>query len=198
MIDAAARRYPPRMRRLASLVSTATAVALLASSVLSGCATYRQDLDRAQQHYNENQYEKALALFRVLEADIDSLSDGEQAQYAYLRGMTDYRLAGLALAAQVPGGVADPRRGFRDNARHWLAVAAAIEKNTPGGLTADERKRLDDALSDLNKDVYGGIEGVDEKTEGGKDEKKSDGEKKADDEKKTDGEKKTEAAGDKK
>lgn len=150
-----------------SLVSTVSALALL-GSVLLGCATYRQDLDRAQKHYEENQYEKALALFRVLEPDIDSLSDAEQAKYAYLRGMTDYRLAGLALASQVPGGVADPRRGFRDNARHWLAVASAVEKNTPGGLTGDEKTRLTDALTDLNKDVYGGIESVDDKVEGDK------------------------------
>ncbi len=175
------------MRRFASLVSIATAVALSCSVLASaGCATYRQDLDRAQKHYNENQYEKALAIFRVLEADIDSLSDGEQAQYAYLRGMTDYRLAAVALAAQVPGGVADPRRGFRDNARHWLAYAAAIEKNTPGGITGEERKRLEDALTDLNKDVYGGIEGTDEKSDGEKNAKKDDAEKKADGEKKTD------------
>ncbi|MDI3282893.1 hypothetical protein [Polyangium sp. 15x6] len=155
------------MPRLASLVSTASALALL-GSVLLGCATYRQDLERAQKHYEENQYEKALALFRVLEPDIDSLSDAEQAKYAYLRGMTDYRLAGLSLAANVPGGVADPKRGYRDNARHWLAVAAATEKNTPGGLTADEKKRLEDALSDLNKDVYGGVESVEDKAEGTK------------------------------
>lgn len=155
------------MPRLASLVSTASALALL-GSVLFGCATYRQDLERAQKHYEENQYEKALALFRVLEPDIDSLSDAEQAKYAYLRGMTDYRLAGLSLAANVPGGVADPKRGYRDNARHWLAVAAAIEKNTPGGLTGDEKKRLEDALTDLNKDVYGGIESVEDKVDDSK------------------------------
>src|SRR5262245_10007871 len=112
------------MRLTLSLVSKVTA-AFLAGGLLFGCATYKQDLERAKQHYNENQYEKALALFRVLESDIDSLSDGDQAQYAYTRGMTDYRLAGLALAVNVPGGVADPKKGFRDNSRHWLAYAAA-------------------------------------------------------------------------
>ena len=62
----------------------------------------------------------------------------------------------------------------------WLAVAAAIEKNTPGGLTAEEKKRLEDALADLNKDVYGGIESVDdgEKKDGDKKDEKSDGDKK--------------------
>jgi hypothetical protein len=47
---------------------------------------------------------------------------------------------------------------FRLNARHWLGVAASIEKDTPGGLTDDEKKRLADALADLNNDVYGGAE----------------------------------------
>jgi hypothetical protein len=161
------------MRRVATLVSI---LAFAASAF--GCATYRQDLDRARKHYDQNQYEKALALFRVLEPDMDSLSDPEQAQYAYLRGMTDYRLASQQVAANVSGGVVDPRRSFRDNARHWLAVAAATEKNTPGGLTPDERKRLTDALDDLNKDVYGGVEATDDKPEG---DKKAEGGEKKDD-----------------
>jgi hypothetical protein len=122
----------------------------------SGCATYAQDLDRAHRHYDANQFEAALALFRVLEHDMDSFSDAEQAKYAYLRGMTDYRLS--SLAPQGSGGVADPRKGYRDNARHWLGVAAAIEKQTPGGLTEEWKGRLAEAMADLNKDVYGGAE----------------------------------------
>jgi hypothetical protein len=118
-----------------------------------GCATYRADLDRARAHYEKNEYEPALALFRVLENDMDSFSAAEQTQYAYSRGMTDYRLAALA---NQGNGVADPKGSFRANSRHWLAVARAVEKETPGGLTGDEKQRLDDALVDLNKDVYGG------------------------------------------
>jgi hypothetical protein len=170
------------MRRLASLTSIASKVAVIGSFLcagffsvsLQGCATYHDDLVRARAHYDGNQFEKALALFRVLEADTDSLSTGEQAQYAYLRGMTDYRLAGSSLAANVTGGAADPKKGYRTNARHWLAVAAAIEKLTPGGLTVDEKARLQEALTDLNKDVYGGADALDEPK---KDEKKpADGE----------------------
>lgn len=164
------------MRRLASLVSIASKVAVIGSFLsagffsMSGCATYHDDLVRARAHYDGNQFEKALAIFRVLEADTDSLSTGEQAQYAYLRGMTDYRLAGSSLAANVTGGAADPKKGYRTNARHWLAVAAAIEKLTPGGLTVDEKARLQEALTDLNKDVYGGADSLDEPK---KDEKKA-------------------------
>src|SRR3712207_3611789 len=89
------------MRRLAYLVTT---ISLCAVGAVT-CATYKQDLERSRGHYEgtsvdqarkdyeENQYEKALALLRVLEHDVDSLPPGEQAQYAYLRGMTGYRLS---------------------------------------------------------------------------------------------------------
>ena len=153
------------MRRLASLVSIASRVALAGSVIFVstfGCATYHDDLVRARAHYDNNQHEKALAIFRVLEDDVDSLSPGEQAQYAYLRGMTDFRLAGSSLASNVSGGAADPKKGYRTNARHWLAIAAAIEKETPGGLKPEEKTRLEESLNDLNKDVYGGAEGIDD------------------------------------
>ena len=136
-----------------SLLVPVLLFAFAGSIAAVGCATYRQDLERARAHYDHNEYEAALALFRVLEPDVDSFSTGEHAQYAYSRGMTDYRLASLA----NPGtAVADPKASFRSNARYWLGIARAIEKETPGGLTQDEKQRLDDALVDLNKDVYGG------------------------------------------
>jgi len=125
----------------------------------AGCATYSRDLERAEAHYKANEFEPALALFRVLEPDMDSYSAAEKARYAYYRGMTDYRLASLA----NPGsGVADPKKGFRDNARHWLAIAAAVEKQTPGGLMPDQKQLLNSALTDLNQDVYGGAEALPE------------------------------------
>lgn len=141
--------YAPRMRRLAATLVLASLFAL------GGCATYKQDLERAEKHYSENQFEPALALFRVLEEDLDSLSPGDQARYAYLRGMTDFRLAALAVSGS---GAADPKKSFRSNSRHWLAIAAATEKATPGGLTADEKTRLDTTLEELNREVYGGAE----------------------------------------
>lgn len=148
------------MRRLAFLLSPALVLGLgLAWSFsATSCATYRQDLERARAHYDKNEFEPALALFRVLEPDVDSFSPAEHAQYAYSRGMTDYRLAGLA----NPGGsgMIDPRKGFRDNARHWLAVAQAIEKKSSGGLNNDEKARLEETLRELNRDVYGGGDAI--------------------------------------
>ena len=138
---------------LGTALAAAFALALPLAS--AGCATYRQDLERAKTHYEANEYEKALALFRVLEPDMDSLTEVEKTQFAYFRGMTDYRLAGLA----NPGaGVSNPKQDFRSNARHWLAVASAIEKQSQGGLSDDEKQRLADAMNDLNKDVYGGAD----------------------------------------
>src|SRR5262245_2501210 len=153
------------MRRLLTIVPFAGLCAVLAVGQLAGgCATYQQDLERAERHYDENQFEKALALFRVLEPDIDSFEPPEQAKYAYYRGMTDYRLS--SMAAQGTN-VADPRRGYRDNSRHWLAVAIAIDKKVPGGLTDEQKQRANEALNDLNRDYYGGAETGGESTDGG-------------------------------
>jgi hypothetical protein len=115
-------------------------LAFLCAVCVGACATYQEDLNRAQRLYHENEYERALAIFRVLEEDTDSLSRNDQARYCYLRGMTDYRL------------------GFRPDARHWLALAKATEQEHPGGLSPDWKQRLDEALTDLNRDVFGGAE----------------------------------------
>jgi hypothetical protein len=104
------------------------------------CSTYREDLNRGQRLYEENQYDHALAIWRVLEEDVDSLDRKDQARYAYLRGMTDYRL------------------GYRPYARYWLGVARSIEKEHPGGLNQEWKDRMNKSLDDLNNDVYGGAE----------------------------------------
>jgi len=126
---------PSMISRAGQRVQAALVAALVL--VVVACSTYRAHLNRGQRYYDENDYEKALALWRALEPDMDSLSDQERSRYCYLRGMTDYRL------------------GYRPHARHWLAVAKAIEKKYPGGLEADWHHRADEALEDLNKDVYG-------------------------------------------
>jgi hypothetical protein len=112
------------------------AVGLLAL-LLAACVTYREDLNRGQRLYDESQYERALAIFRVLEADQDSLAPPDRARYFYLRGMTDYRL------------------GFRRDARHWLALAKASEHEHPGGLAPEWRDRIEKYLGELNREVYG-------------------------------------------
>src|SRR6188768_1721484 len=94
----------------------------------TACVTYREDLNRGQRMYEENRYEHALALWRGLERDADSLSETDQARYAYFRGMTDYRL------------------GFRAEARHWLAIAKATDQAHAGGLRAEWQERMEQSL----------------------------------------------------
>ncbi len=119
--------------------TTIALVACVTALTIPACATYLDDLNRAEAHYKANEHERALALFRVLEPDIDSLSRSDQARYAYLRGMNDYRLGAA----------------FRADARHWLAFAKAVEREQPGSLSAEWKPRLEEALRDLNQDVYG-------------------------------------------
>jgi hypothetical protein len=111
--------------------------------LVSGCATYRDDLNRGQHMYLDTHYDQALALWRVLESDLDSLTPAEQSRYLYLRGMTDYRL------------------NLRADARHWLAVAKASELAHPGGLDAAANAQIDAILSELNQEVYASLPGPD-------------------------------------
>jgi len=124
------------------MVRTGLAALLLLAAV--GCATYRDDLDRARLHYEANEYDKALVLLEVLERDIDSLSEAERAQYAYFRGMSHFRL--------------EQKR----DARHWLGNAAARELTAQGSLTTDAKSRADDTLTKLNAPYFGESSGGEE------------------------------------
>lgn len=110
---------------------------LLALSVLllPSCATYRDDFARGQKYYEVSQFDNALAMWRLLEHDWDSLDAPEQARYAYFRGMTDYRL------------------GFRADARHWLALSKVMA-DKPGVLDAQASAQLEQVLTELNTAQY--------------------------------------------
>jgi hypothetical protein len=127
-----------------------SALAILAVCVIAGapaCATYHDDLLRAREAFDQSSYERALGLFRAIENDTAMLTSQERAQYAYLRGMTDYRL------------------GYRADARHWLLVCKMIDDGRPGTLSQDWRTRLDETLTELNEQVYaaGGTQGLENK-----------------------------------
>jgi hypothetical protein len=125
------------MLRLAQRVAFAWLLGVGAPLALSSCVTYSESLNRGQRHFQANEYEQALAIWRVLESDIDSLSPGDRARYAYFRGMTDYRMS------------------LRDDARHWLAMARAYDQAAPGGIEDAWRERMKEALKDLESDVRG-------------------------------------------
>ena len=121
------------------------AVALLLASSLApvACATYSDDLVRAQRAYEGSEDERALAIFRILEGDTSRLTESERAHYAYLRGMTDFRL------------------GYKSEARHWLSLAAAMEQKTPGSLPPEWSKKMADSIKELNEEVFtAGIEAL--------------------------------------
>lgn len=113
--------------------------ALLSSGLLllSACSNYSHQLQRGQGYYERNQYELALAVWRNLEADQDSLSEVEMVRYCYLRGMTDFRL------------------GYRDHARYWLGLSTAGQANAQQALAEDERERMARTLAELNREVFG-------------------------------------------
>jgi hypothetical protein len=124
-----------------SLLAASLGIAALVP-LAAGCSTYQDDLARSQRAFEHADYERALAIFRVLEDDAPKhFTVQEQAQYAYLRGMTDYRV------------------GYKVDARHWLALAHAIDASRKGVLPNDWRARLKDTLGELNEQVYAqGIE----------------------------------------
>jgi hypothetical protein len=115
-----------------------TALLALAILPLTACATYSDELSRGQTAFEQNQHERALAVFRALENDESHLSPEEQTRYAYLRGMTDYRI------------------GYKADARHWLIVAKAREGQTPNSLPADWKTTMNDRIKELNEEVFGG------------------------------------------
>ncbi len=111
---------------------------VIVAFALGGCATYHDELQRGQSDYEKNEHEKALAVFRALEPDQSHFDVTDEAHYAYLRGMTDYRI------------------GYRADARHWLAIAKAIEDANKESLPTEWASRLKTTLAELNDEVYGG------------------------------------------
>lgn len=112
-------------------------VALLA---LAACSGVSGSLIRGQRAFEQGEHDRALAILRDLEPDLGRLSRVERTRYAYLRGMTDYRL------------------GDKTDARHWLALAQALEKDAPGGLQTEWAARMNESLGELNEDVYAAVE----------------------------------------
>ena len=125
------------MLRLVARMVVAGSLGVAAPLALASCVTYSEALNRGQRHFQANEYEQALAIWRSLERDIDSLPPGDRARYAYFRGMTDYRMS------------------LREDARHWLAMARAYDQAVPGGIEDAWRERMKEALKDLEGDLRG-------------------------------------------
>ena len=111
-------------------------IVVLAAVGTGACTTYRDQLARGQRAFEQNDHDRTLAILRDLEPDMKRLTAPEQAEYAYLRGMSDYRI------------------GYKSDARHWLAVAKAYEESSPGVLPVDWKTRTNEALDVLNGVVF--------------------------------------------
>lgn len=116
-------------------------VFFLSWALVTGCATSSQDLVRARGHYDEAQFPEALALLRLLGDETDALTADERVEYAFLRGMTDLRLAELS---RVP----DDASRFRRFARQHLEEAAKLSRTQPTALSAEKKAALERALSE--------------------------------------------------
>jgi hypothetical protein len=126
----------PSRSRAASMTRLAACLVAALATVAIHCSTYSDCLGRGRKAFDAGDHERALAILRSMQNDVGDLSLSERALYGYLRGMTDYRI------------------GYHAEARHWLALAAETEKETPGSLPPEMSKRLVETLSDLNEQVY--------------------------------------------
>ncbi|GAC1353044.1 MAG: hypothetical protein NVS3B20_21650 [Polyangiales bacterium] len=118
--------------------STVLLLPLFVLVTTESCATYEQELQRAEEHFTRDEHEKSLATLRLLESDWSALDTRNRARYCYLRGLTDYRI------------------GFKADARHWLAIAAQIDTDTPGSLVPSEKNLVNEKLAELNAVVWSG------------------------------------------
>jgi MYXO-CTERM domain-containing protein len=111
----------------------------VASLLAAGCSTYARELARGERAYDDNDYDRAEALLRALEPDLDALTPDERVRYCYARGMSLLRAS--------DGG---PARG---EARYWLSLASASLKAHPGALGDGPRARMAAALCDLDREA---------------------------------------------
>lgn len=102
----------------------------------AGCTTYHDQLTRGGHAFEQSDHDRAIAILRDIEPDFQRLTPTDQADYAYLRGMSDYQV------------------GYKADARHWLAVARGVDEATPGALAPDRKAKVISTLNELNAIVF--------------------------------------------
>ena len=83
------------MTRLTACVCASLAI------VAIHCSTYSDCLGRGRKAFDAGEHERALAIFRSMQNDVEDLSMPERALYGYLRGMTDFRIGYRAEAREL-------------------------------------------------------------------------------------------------
>ena len=108
------------------------AIVGLLSALTVGCAALKDDMRRAEDSYEQANYEHALVWLDDLEDDSPDMDTEMRARFYYLRGMTAYRL------------------GHRNDALHYLAVAREVAgEESQGALRPEWREQMDRALAEL-------------------------------------------------
>ena len=103
---------------------------LIACSV--GCAALRDDMQRAEDSYEQARYDDSLVWLGDLEDDTPHMDVDMRARFYYLRGMTSYRL------------------GHRDDALHYLALAREVAgEETSRALRPEQRQTMTRTLDEL-------------------------------------------------
>lgn len=105
--------------------------ALAACCLLASCTTRASDLENAQALYKDAHYERAQEWLEGLEHETPAMDPGQQARFFYLRGMTAFRL------------------GQRDDALHYLSLAAALVQQEPTRLPDAWRPVMHRTLSEI-------------------------------------------------
>lgn len=135
-----AARHPTNMFR--SCAARFLTLCALSLGLSAGCATYSKDMERVRSHYTRSEFPAALALLRVLGNDQPLLSKKERVQYAYLRGMTDFRLGASAVKVE-------DRVALRRASLYWLERATERSADEPEALVDAERERMAATLAVL-------------------------------------------------
>lgn len=106
--------------------------AALALALLAGCSALRDDMQRAENAYDEARYDAALVWLDDLEEDTPDMDVDMRARFYYLRGMTAYRL------------------GHRSPALHYLALAREVSgEEATGALLPEQRQTMERTLAEL-------------------------------------------------
>ena len=105
--------------------------ALAGGLCLASCAALSDDLRRAEQAYEQAQYEDALVWLDDLEDDAPDMDVDQRARFYFLRGMTAYRLV------------------QRNDALHYLALAREQAGEQGEGLRPEWRTSMDRTLTEL-------------------------------------------------
>lgn len=109
-------------------LSFALALALL---LAPACAALRDNLQRAEDSYEQARYDDALVWLDSLEDDAVDMETDMRARFYYLRGMTAYRL------------------DQRNDALHYLALAREVAGDDARMLRPEWRESLERTLAEL-------------------------------------------------